>query len=468
MKTKIQALIIITLAFLITSCAEIQQAAEDATTDAVDTTVVSTEPEPPPPPPDPDPDPDPPPPPPPPDPDPNPDPPPPPDPEPTPDTVIVTIEIDAEIELETEITPDGTEIDATIDIIVEIIEQPAPDEPPPAPLTFTPKFTIKTDASADYYISDGITTQLWLSGQIRRAGPGLYTNGDQLTQYDANANPSPPVTLAAIPTQIKSINDDIYYCLEYSPAESSALGAQARVHTEIYKREADATTDSLLSFFALNQHSCDGIVSVGTAVWIIDDMGAYHPVESAPSDILQIIPNRFYIYDRDPEAKTVMINGALESYLTNYALSGSQWILSDGVEYSESGTTWSTATGLIESATALSDFNAWPYPIAPELPFGESPVFLSVGERDGLLYWVECNSGWLFVYDPMSDDLTQSWRLYQGDGMHSTGINNRDSLSPFLSGSDLYFSEPGAVSVLDIDSGFISIFYGGGGSVAPF
>ena len=84
------------------------------------------------------------------------------------------------------------------------------------------------------------------------------------------------------------------------------------------------------------------------------------------------------------------------------------------------------------------------------------------------MYWLECNSGFIFEYNPATDALNQKWRIYTGNGTHDTGIAKRDSLKPLLSGDKLYFSNDGCIYSLGMITGMINIFYAGNGEVVKY
>lgn len=337
-----------------------------------------------------------------------------------------------------------------------------PQPPPPAPPEFQP--TIVLVNNTGYNLSDGATTNPWLTGSIQRAGPRAYSVDADLITYDNTGAELIRVALLTTPTRIKIVNGSAHYCRQYSAAESFALGAQAQIHTEIYK------DDAMTSFFAFNQWGCSDIVTADDNVWIIDESGAAHIAEGTGVLIEHIQPDRFYMHSLDTIGKTIDFNQATYGYGLNFILTADEWIIYDGLEYSENGYTWSTGTGLNEQVTAMQAFNSNPYPVTPALPFGQTPVLLGLGVYDDELYWVECNSGWLFKYEPIGDDLAQSWRLYAGNGTHALGIIKHESLMPFLDTDDgkLYFSDAGAVLSLDMATGVIINFYGSSGFVVGF
>lgn len=330
----------------------------------------------------------------------------------------------------------------------------APQEPEPQ---FNPGIMLVILSGR--YLSDGSETREFEHSATTRAAPRIYVSGSTLTEYDATGDIVTETELEAEPTAALVTDAGIYYCRQYSAQESFALGAQAKIHTEIYK------DDQILSFFAFNQYSCAGMTEADGNVWIIDDTGGYHPVEAAPDSVTHVQPGRFYMSDLDLISDTINFNGTSSDFELNYIITARAWINHDGTEYSENGYTWTTGAGLSESATAMHDFNISPYPITPELPHGENPVLITAGAYKDLLLWIECNSGWLISYDPDTDTRSQSWRLYDGDGTHEAGVLYRDLLKPLISGGKLYYSIESAVMAIDIETGVSAVFYGGSGYV---
>ena len=391
-----------------------------------------------------------------------------------------TVEIDTETTIETPPDSDDVTIETEIEIVYTpepeqepqpdpeleqdppIVSEPdqTPDVPPPAPTKIIPKFGLKV--GQDLYFSDGVEVFLWGSGNINRAGPGLFNIENELVEFDSSGDEISRLELAAVPTKIGLTEQGLYYCVEYPPELAFELGGMAKTYSEIYKDNV------IFSAWYFNKFDCADIVSVGDEVWIIDQNRTYHLINGISSDIVHVEDGRFYMHSWNSAGKTITFNWSVETYGLNFILSAKQWINFDGIEYSENGYTWSEATGLLENETALWDFTSAPYPIDPALPFSEAPVLLAIGEFEGLLYWLECNSGWLFEYNPADDSLVQKWLLYEGDGTHNAGIEKSQSLSPLLVDSNLYFSDNGAVHVLDILNGFVTIFYGGEGEVVKF
>lgn len=292
------------------------------------------------------------------------------------------------------------------------------------------------------------------SGSVKFAASRTFSVNSELIKFDASGDPEAITALEAEPETIKTVAGNNYYCKQYPPELAYSLGALYRIYSEIFGN------DSVISDWYLNDWSCKKVVSAGSNVYMTDTNGGYHAVTGVYSDITHIQDDAFIIHSRDDVNKHIMFNDILEDYITNNILAAKQWQKSGDTYYSENGYTWSDADGLQENATALQDFQSYPYPVTPALPYGEQPVLLKAGEYLEGLYWVECNSGWLFRYDPTGDTLTQSYRIYAGDGLRTTGINKRETLSPLISENELYFTNDSTLYRLGLETGFINVFYG--------
>lgn len=341
---------------------------------------------------------------------------------------------------------------------------PTPDVPPPPPPAVTPDFTVNIGDAL--YFSDSINMQLWKSGNIERAGLGIYAVGNDLITLDASGGELSIMALATPPdgatrTKIKSTGNGVYYCIEYPPALAFSLGGMSSTYSGIYK------DNTVISPWYLNKFACDAVLSVGTEIFVLDTANHYHHINGA-SAVNYVLDGSFYRHDLNIGGKYFYINNGLEHYNLNYALGTSQWINYNGVNYSENGYTWDSGMGWIENITALHSFNIAPYPVEPLLPNAEAPTLLSAGISGGKLYWIECNSGYVFEYDPALDTLTQKWKIYLGDGMRDTGNAKRGTLNPYIYGGKLYFSNDSAIYKLELATGFINIFYGGDGVVNGF
>lgn len=397
------------------------------------------------------------------------------EPDPTTDTTTdIPIIVDPTSDITADIPPEIIQVDPTPDVQpdpepepdVPPEPEPIPDtQPPPPPPIIIPDFTVRIADSL--YFSEPYQMRLWKSGNIEKASPGIYAVENDLITLDTNGNELSIITLitpiiGAFRTKIKSTENGVYYCVEYPPALSSTLGGRSSTYSEFYK------DNTIISTWYLNRFSCDKVLSVGPEVFVLDTAGSHHTIDGASTLVNYVLDNVFYRHDLNIGGKYMRFNNFLEFYNLNYALNADQWINFEGLNYSENGYTWSADTRFIENATVMHAWNIKPYPVNPELPNAQAPILLSAGISAGKLYWIECNSGYVFEYDPALDTLTQKWKIYLGDGMRDTGILKRESLHPHIFGGKLYFSNDSAIYSLGLETGFINIFYAGSGVVEGF
>ena len=336
---------------------------------------------------------------------------------------------------------------------VIIIEDPTTDIG-----LFSVKFAVKTDE--DLYFSDSKEMYLWESGNILKSGYREFSVENEIITLDSSGDTISTTSIAEIPTNIKTVGSDSYYCIEYSEEEAYAMGGKYEVYSEFYKN------NDIISDWYNNEFECKEIISVGPEIFAVDQNGAYHTIVGSYADVFHA--DILIMHSLDIPNKTIGFNANTEDYGFNYAMNSNQWFLHDGIYYAENGYTWTETGGLIEESTDLHGWNIYPYPLDVQNPFGEAPVLLKAGISNNKLYWIECNSGFVFEYDPNTDELTQKSRLYISDGMHATGIYFKEVLKPLLIDNILYYSEGGSINSLDIETGSLNIFYANPGEVVKY
>ena len=322
-------------------------------------------------------------------------------------------------------------------------------------------FTVKIDDKL--YFSDHDEMFLWNEGQINKAGARTFSIENELIELDASGDMVSTITLDYTPTRIKSTQSGDYYCVEIPPEEAYALGALYRTYTKTFR---DGIQIGQAWYF--NEFECHDIVSADGNVFLIDEFGAYHVIDGIAENVAHVHDNLFYIHDINYIDDTIEFNDSIYGFGANFVTMSRQWINFDGLNYSEHGDTWSDIDGLSESVTAMSDFNISPFPVVPELPNGEAPTLLAVGNAGPLLYWIECNSGFLFEYDSAGDILTQKWKLYFSNNTRAVGVIKRETLKPLIVDDKLYFSNQSAIYSVNLEDGVINIFYGGNGEVLSY
>jgi hypothetical protein len=240
------------------------------------------------------------------------------------------------------------------------------------------------------------------------------------------------------------------------PQTALSLGAQAKYHTRIYYQGSE------IGHWSANQWEAIGLFkTVSGDVIAIDQNQGFRPVSSNISNINHA--KDLLIYDFDGAGRTAVIApGGFVSWSTNSFNQADQWLKVGDIWYSWNG--YEYEDNLIEYANSMWGWNNG----NPPVETSEAPVVIAAGVREEfetVLYWIECNSGWLIRYTPSSDQLTAVHRLYMGDGLRMTGIAHESDLKPVIIGDCLYFNESGAIWRLDLDSGIVQLFFGGKGEV---
>jgi hypothetical protein len=239
------------------------------------------------------------------------------------------------------------------------------------------------------------------------------------------------------------------------PQTALGLGAQARHYTRVYYQGTESGN------WFLNQWETTGLFeTISGDVIAIDQNQSFRPVSANISNINSA--GDLLVYDFDGIGRTAMIDDGsttFVSWTTNSFNNADQWLKSGDIWYSWNG--YEFQTSLTEYANSMFGWNNGNEPVETE----ESAVVIAAGVRDSVLYWIECNSGWLIKYTPSNDQLAPSHRLYMGDGFRITGIAHKNELKPVTIGDFLYFHESGSIWKLNLDSGVVQLFFAGSGEV---
>jgi len=324
----------------------------------------------------------------------------------------------------------------------------------------TPPIKFAVQTTTEIYFFNGINLNLWKSGTIKKVGSNEFVVNDTIYNLTSEGIETSSTILPKIPTAIKRTDSGVVWCYQYTKQEAYAMGGQPKPYSAFY------LDNTIISQWYFNQFECKSIESIGTDVFAVDQNGGYHTITGSYTNVFHA--DNLIMHSLDTLHKTIGFNSNTENYGFNYAMNSRQWILYNNIYYAENGYTWTETGGLIENGTVLHGWNAYPYPLTTQNPFGEALVLLKVGISNHKLYWIECNSGFLFEYDSNTDALTQKSRLYISNGLRSTGIYFRGVLKPFLMDHILYYSEGGAIHSLDINTGSLNIFYANVGEVVRY
>lgn len=187
--------------------------------------------------------------------------------------------------------------------------------------------------------------------------------------------------------------------------------------------------------------------SCGDGIIAISNVGAYYDVSGTKTAINSAAG--FVVYDFNSDTRTAKIDGISVSWTTNFFNTAKEW---NGA-YSWNGYKWDGAT-LTENGSALT---CWRLKANYPITLPENAVVISAGSLifagERHYFFLECNSGWLFKYIPVSDMLVQVKRLYTGDGLRATGIYYSKIIQPVCSYDSLYFKfDDGGLYRLRFDS----------------
>jgi len=281
-------------------------------------------------------------------------------------------------------------------------------------------------------------------------GNRCFTDGNLKVFYDAMGETESQEYIAIEPDFIL----DEWVIENIDPQTALSMGAMAKDYTKIYFDGVE------LGFWFLNQYKAVDLIKTNSGeIIVIDENSGYHVLTSVIENINHA--KDLIIYDFDPISRTAMIDGDFVSWTANYFNQAKEWQKSGNVWYSWNGYEYNMF--LSEYANSMQSWNS------VNILGVSSPTLLSAGTRlensETVLYWVECNSGWLIKYIPSIDLLTPFKRLYQGNGERMTGVFNRANLKPVLIDGDLYFYESGSVWKLGIGSGIVELFFAGEGEV---
>ena len=338
--------------------------------------------------------------------------------------------------------------DPTSDVPPPVVADPTPDTPPPPP---EPDPTIKLALLTDkLYLYDGINFTDQSADSPKYCGYRCFTDGTKLNLYDGTGDVYAFENLPVKPDSIYK-SDRTYLIENIDPATALSLGARYKNYSKIYIDGIEQ------QWWFFNQYLVKDLFQTGTDTFTKDSIGIVRDINETLTDINTT--NGLIVWNFDSVARTAKIRTPdgqdyPVSWGLNYFNNAEYWQSAGGVWYSNNG--YQFENGILTSGiNALWVFNA-----------GE--IIISAGTNGEVSYWIDASSGWLYRLIPPTNILEQRWRLYPGDGVRSTGQAKRDTLNPVLIGSELYFSDGGAVWVVDIDTGLIEVFYGGNGRVVGF
>jgi hypothetical protein len=339
-------------------------------------------------------------------------------------------------------------------------EEPDPPEDPPVvtdPISPS-AFAMSSSGPNGIKFHDG---QDWYPVSYeKQAAPSKYMLGDQIFTLDEFGA---ELSFIYAPEQgdiVRETSSGTYLCDVMPPDESAALGALPRTYSQIW--HYNGATWAEISHWSTREWECSDIFETESGEIIIRDtpLGRLYALSGAVVQSAQ--DNGLLITGYDGVNKRATFSTAqgstIELWATNYMSSAKDWVNLGGTYYSYNGYEYSPGGGLIESANALSGFQASPYPLT--LPAGESPTMVALGSDPaiGVVYFIESNSGWLVEFRAGTNQLSITKRLFIGDGMKQSGIAAAKKLNPYLLDGVVYYNHAGSVMSLDLATGGVNVF----------
>ena len=331
---------------------------------------------------------------------------------------------------------------------------PTPDNPDPGPVTYN--LILSDDSGVGF--SNGTTYNHFMDGHVTHIAPGVFTVNDLIYQVNQYGAVISTTQLPAVPEAVAIAGGgaDIWTFEHIPPVYAAANGGMYDDYTRIWLNYSES------------------------GLWVNNNWIATRAVSTASGDVIAYDTlNRRYTQTDTIQAHYAAQDGILihtvdtvtrrgtvrtadgdypVAWATNYFNGADEWLESGGAWYSWNGYIWSVADGLQEQASDLTAFINW-----------TNPVVIAAGTRvDASLertYWIEANTGWLWMYTPAMDTLEQSVRLYVADGERSTGNIHAAEMEPIIisaSNTDtLYYTFEGAIWRYDFASGINGPFVAG-------
>lgn len=303
-----------------------------------------------------------------------------------------------------------------------------PDPPPPDPDNEPVQVVLHTVAALKFF--DGLVIWTWKTAQTAKAESRMYSAGNILYGLDEYGETAASWALVTTPDYIALDGSDKWIAENVPPEEAQAGGALYKNYTRIYLNATE------YGHWSTRQYKADCLTIVDGDVYAHSDIGTWYHVNGSKADVR--IVTGFACYDYDSGTRTATIDGIGVSWLTNFMNGARHWLGSGGIWYSQNGYTWDGAV-LNENGSVLTDWRTAPYLTG----YTEAPVIIAAGTNyensETVLYFIECNSGWVIRYVPSTDGQTLCVRLYAGDGLRTTGLYYQELLNPCVASGYLYF-----------------------------
>lgn len=321
-------------------------------------------------------------------------------------------------------------------------------DPEPAPDTYT---LILYDSSGIGF-SNGTGYNHFMDGHVTPISAGTFSVDDIIYEVDALGTVISKVQLPAIPSAVAVTASEIWTFETIPAVWAAANGGMYDEYTQIWQGYSEYIPwyNTRFEVTAAKSTASGDVIAydiLGIPITVTDAVTTHYAAQDG------ILIHTVDAVNRKGQVRTAAGDYPV-AWSTNNFNSAKQWIEIAGAWYSWNGYRWNVVDGLTEGDTALADFVNWTL-----------PVVISAGVRmDASLergYWIEANTGWLWMYTPDMDTLEQVVRLYVADGERMTGINHAADMEPQILDGILYYSFEGAIWRYGFDSGINGMFVAG-------
>jgi len=311
--------------------------------------------------------------------------------------------------------------------ITPIIIPPADPEPGVSPANII--ITFFHDNAVKFWDGSAITT--WKTGKSNYAGFRTVANSDVLYTLDQQGRTYTSKNI--IGTYDFTIADgaDVWSVKNITPDEALAAGHMYKYYTKIYLNAVE------YGDCWSRDYKTTKFIKSGSDIMALN--GSWYHINGIKTGFRSVNED-FNIYSVNTTAHTAKINDIEFTYTLNFFLASDHYQKSGSIWYSWNGYKWDGAALIQNSGCALE---AWRQTSTYPISLPEPAVLIAAGihreSGEDVLYYIECNSGWLFRYVPSINIMTQKTRLYNGDGYRATGLYYKDILKPVMAGDALYF-----------------------------
>lgn len=341
------------------------------------------------------------------------------------------------------------------DLPIEQTPLPTPDDPPPAPGSpgqVTYNLTLSDSSGVGF--SNGTTYNHFMDGHVTHIAPGVFTVNDLICQVDTFGAVISTTQLPAIPEAVAIAGGgaDIWTFEAIPPVYAAANGGMYDDYTRVWLDYSES------GMWVNNNYRVTSAVSTASG-----DVIAYDTLNRTVT-VTDAVVTHYATQDGIliHSVNTVTRRGTVRTadgdypiaWATNYFNGADEWLESGGAWYSWNGYIWNATDGLREQESDLTAFINI-----------SRPVVIGAGTRmDASLnrtYWIEANTGWLWMYTPAMDALDTVVRLYVADGERSTGIIHAADMEPLIISDTLFYTFEGAIWRYDFASGINGPFVAG-------